>query len=132
MQHDLNKYKLQVLTFSPLTVGVNHSTSTLVDSASMGAFIDLSKLTGATSVSITGEGSNDNITFEDINTVGATSITIANLDVLTDNRVFSVSSQGLYKYFRLQLTIVGTPTGDITSISYQIPQDGININNNKR
>lgn len=132
MQHDLNKYKLHVLTFSTLTTGINHSTSISIDSASIGAFLDLSQITGATSISITGEGSNDNITFDDIKTVGATNITIANLDVIADTRVFSISSQGLYKYFRLQLTIVGTPAGKINAISYQIPQDGININNNKR
>lgn len=76
--------------------------------------------------------SNDNITFDDIKTAGATNIVVANLDADITKRVFSVSSSGLYKYFRLQLTIVGSPTGTINAISYQIPQNGININNNKR
>lgn len=132
MQHDLNKYALKVLTFPTLTTGVNHSSSVLIDSASMGVMLDLSLLTGATSINITGEGSNDNVTFDDIKTTGATSIVIANLDTDVNNRVFSVSSSGLYKYYRLQLTITGTPAGSVHAISYQIPQDGININKNKR
>ena len=132
MQHDLDLYKLQILTIPTLTTGVNHSSSVEVDSASMGVFLDFSQLTGATSIVITGEGSNDNITFDDIKTAGATNIVVANLDVDITKRVFSTSSAGLYKYFRLQLTIVGSPTGTINAISYQIPQDGININNNKR
>ena len=72
MQHDLNKYKLEILSFPALATGVQYSTSVIVDSASMGVFLDMSQLAGATSVSITGEGSNDNIAFDDIETVGAT------------------------------------------------------------
>jgi hypothetical protein len=132
MQHDLNKYKLEILSFPALATGVQYSSSVIVDSASMGVFLDISQLTGATSINITGEGSNDNIAFEDIKTVGATDIIFADLDTDIKKRVFSVSSAGLYKYFRLQLNIVGSPTGTINAISYQIPQDGININNNKR
>lgn len=134
MQHDLNLYKLQSLTFSALTTGANNSTSVLVDSASMGVVVNLSALSGATSIALKGQGSNDNgTTWSDVNTTtGATNIVLANLDVDTTKRVFSVSCQGLFKQFRLVATIVGSPTGVINAVSYQIPQDGININNNKR
>lgn len=134
MQHDLNLYKLQTLTFSTLITGANNSTSVLVDSASMGVVINLSALTGATSIAFKGQGSNDNgTTWSDVNTTaGATNIVLANLDADTTKRVFSVACQGLFKQFRLVATIVGSPTGVINAVSYQIPQDGININNNKR
>ena len=132
MQHDLNLYKLQLLTFSTLATGINNSTSVVVDSASMGVILDISQLTGATSVVVRGQGSNDNTTFENIETTGATNITTANLDTDSTKKVFSVSSQGLFKYFRLAIAIVGTPTGSVNAVSYQIPQDGININANKK
>lgn len=132
MQHDLNLFKLQVLSFTTLTTGINHSSSVMVDSNSMGVMLDFSQLTGATVVSVVGEGSDDNITFNDVDTVGIKDIVIANLDADLTKRVFSISSRGLYKYYRIQLTITGTPSGSINAISYQYVKDGIDINNNKK
>lgn len=133
MHHDLSKYSFQITTFSTLITGDNFSTSVAVDSASMGVVLSLPTLAGATSVAFKGQGSLDGTTnWTDLATSGATSVVVANLDVDTTKRVFSISSTGLYKFFRVKATIVGSPTGAITGITYQIPQNGVNINANKR
>lgn len=135
MQHDLNKYNLAQLraVAIALTTGDNFTSNVVVDSASMGVILDISTLAGATSLTLTGQGSNDNgTTWTNLNTTGATSIVVVNLDTDTKKRVFSISSEGLFKLFRVKITIVGSPTGGIGAVAYQIPQDGVNINNNKR